>query len=138
MPTFLMEDMPSYDLFHNTYPQSRVADTVAQSSEPVQQPLLLDTDQFAKLELFLDGLTPSTEEEKRTRHIESEHKRRGRIKDELSRLHRLLPEGSVQGRATQAKLLEVTCEYLEQLKTENQRLKDLLHNAMQLNVDKQA
>lgn len=78
--------------------------------------------------------------EKRTRHVQAEHKRRNRIKDELGRMARLIPlerplvpatssadDGAKKSkRKSQARLMGQANDYIEQLVGENQRLRHII------------
>lgn len=74
-------------------------------------------------------LDPDT---KRAHHIASEHKRRGRIRNELMRLNDLVPELKGNSRNSQSKILSGAADYLEAVIEENRRLKEKLDTAASL------
>lgn len=83
---------------------------------------------------------PLEAHEKRTRHVQAEHKRRNRIKDELGRMAQLIsPDRHMVAtagaddddkrkgtRKSQAKLMGQANDYIEQLVRENQRLRQII------------
>jgi hypothetical protein len=86
-------------------------------------PRLLDLRELDYIEKFLCTLTPRLDErERRERHVASEHKRRGKIKDELARMAKLVGAG----RCSQARLLSMANESIEGLRRENERLKEVM------------
>jgi hypothetical protein len=97
---------------------------------------LLDLRELDYIEKFLETLAPAPEygrkqpmdeQEKRVRHVASEHKRRNRIKDELARMSRLVPNATKSKvRNSQAKILGQANDYIEELKMENEKLRTIL------------
>ena len=140
------------DCLEPTVPASCVSDSRRLIATAAKDPLrLLSLHELDYIERFLSTLPIGTEGpvpcgtgiaapkgrldavEKRNRHVESEHKRRNRIKDELLRMSTLVPAAaptSSGGRArnSQAKLLSQANDYIEGLVKENERMKRLLVN----------
>ena len=69
------------------------------------------------------------EQERKSRHVASEHKRRDRIKDELDHMMELVPSARQSlgtGRKSQARILAMANKYMAELQRENDLLKKLL------------
>lgn len=60
---------------------------------------------------------------KRAHHIASEHKRRGRIRNELVRLSDMVPELQGSSKSSQSKILSGAADFLEKVMGENARLR---------------
>lgn len=72
---------------------------------------------------------PLDEQERKSRHVASEHKRRDRIKEEMERMVRLVPatrQAFGTGRKSQARILAAANDYLSELQGENDRLRKML------------
>lgn len=67
------------------------------------------------------------EQERKSRHVVAEHKRKDKIRGEFNRLARLIPSlAREKGRKTQAKVIAAANQYILELRRENERLCSLL------------
>ncbi|PJF17276.1 hypothetical protein PSACC_02899 [Paramicrosporidium saccamoebae] len=112
----LLAELPTIDAPSATMPH-----------HTAEGPRLLDLRELDYIEKFLCTLTPRLDEqERRERHVASEHKRRGKIKDELARMAELVGAG----RCSQARLLGMANESIEGLRRENERLREAVRQGL--------